>query len=234
MKKISSHITIAVLIIIILLGTFYFYNKDTQTVEVIGNARMSVMPDEALVYLQIETKDKSAEEAKNKNALITANVISSLTNIGIAQENIQTENYNIYPEYDYEKGREITGYIASNYIKVITKDFNSVGKIIDSSVNSGALINYINFELSTEKSNEYKKLVLAEASKDSKEKAQAIAEGLDKKLGSLISISSSDYNYMPYPLYREGTAQDAKAVATNIQPKNLEVSASIKAIYKIR
>lgn len=234
MKKISSHIIIAVLVIIILLGTFYFYNKDTQTVEVIGNARMSVMPDEALVYLQIETRDKSAEEAKNKNALITANVISSLTNIGIAQESIQTENYNIYPEYDYEKGRDITGYIASNYIKVITKDFTSVGKIVDSSVNSGALINYINFELSTEKSNEYKKLVLAEASKDSKEKAQAIADGLDKKLGSLISISSSDYNYMPYLLYREGTAQDAKAAATNIQPRNLEVSASINAKYKIR
>ncbi len=180
MKKISSHIIIAVLIIIILLGTFYFYNKDTQTVEVIGNAQLSVLPDQALVYLQIETKDKSAEEAKNKNALITDKVISSLTNIGTKQENIQTENYNIYPEYDYEKGREITGYTASNYIKVITKDFNNVGKIIDASVNSGALISYINFELSTEKSNEYKKLVLAEASKDSKEKAQAIADGLEK------------------------------------------------------
>ena len=179
MKKISSHIIIAVLIIIILLGTFYFYNKDTQTVEVIGNAQLSVLPDQALVYLQIETKDKSAEEAKNKNALITDKVISSLTNIGIEQKNIQTENYNIYPEYDYEKGREITGYTASNYIKVITKDFNNVGKIIDASVNSGALISYINFELSTEKSNEYKKLVLAEASKDSKEKAQAIADGLE-------------------------------------------------------
>ncbi len=234
MKKISSHIIIAVLIIIILLGTFYFYNKDTQTVEVIGNAQLSVLPDQALVYLQIETKDKSAEEAKNKNALITNKVISSLTNLRIKQENIQTENYNIYPEYDYEKGREITGYTASNYIKVITNDFNNVGKIIDASVNSGALISYINFELSTEKSNEYKKLVLAEASKDSKEKAQAIADGLDKKLGSLVSISSSNYNYMPYPLYRAETAQDAKAVATTIQPKNLEISASIKAIYKIR
>ena len=226
---------ISALVIIILLGTIYFYSKDAQTVEVIGNAQMSVEPDEALVYLQIETRTKTAEEAKNKNALITNNVLNALTNIGIEQKNIQTENYNIYPEYDYEKGREITGYVASNYIKIFTKDFNAVGKIIDASVDSGALISYINFELSTEKSNEYKKLVLAEASKDSKEKAQAIADGLDKKLGSLVSVSSSDYNYMPYSLYsRAESAQDAKAVATNIQPRNLEIFASIRAVYKIR
>ena len=94
MKGAQTYI-IAVLVIIILLGTFYFYNKDAQTVEVIGNAQMSVAPDEALVYLQIETKDKSAEEAKNKNALTTNNVLNALTNIGIEQKNIQTENYNI-------------------------------------------------------------------------------------------------------------------------------------------
>lgn len=229
MKKHTTSILIAIIIIVV--GLLLYSNlKDTQTVEVIGNSQITVPPDQVLVYLQIQTKANTAEEAKNKNSEITNNVVSSLKTLGLTPE---TENYNIYPEYDYSRNK-ITGYTATNYIKVKTDDFNIVGKIIDSSVDAGALINYINFELSTEKSNEIKKDALAEASKDAKSKAEAIAQGLDKKLGSLVSISSSDYNYIPYPLFREGSSEDAKAVAVDIQPRNLDVTATVKAVYKIR
>lgn len=229
MKKHTTSIIIGIAVIVIAI-LLYSNLKDAQTVEVIGNSLITVPPDQVLVYLQIQTKASTAEEAKNKNSEITNNVISSLKTLGLSPE---TENYNIYQEYDYSRNK-ITGYSATNYIKVKTDDFDLTGKIIDSSVNAGALVNYINFELSTEKSNEIKKDALTEASKDAKSKAEAIAQGLDKKLGSLVSISTSDYNYIPYPLLREGSSQDAKTVTVDIQPRNLDVTATVKAVYKIK
>jgi uncharacterized protein YggE len=80
--------------------------------------------------------------------------------------------------------------------------------------------------------------VLAEASKDAKIKAESIATGLGKKLGSLVSVSAQDYNYMPYPLYSRDMAVaeglEIKQVVTNIQPKNLEISSTVSVIYNIK
>lgn len=240
MKKtnITAIVISAIIVAGILFGIFMFKGGEDRTVQATGSAQMSVAPDEVLVYLQIQTKSLSAETAKNRNAEITDDVLTGLIKLGLERKDIETENYNIYPEYDWSKGKqEFKGYVASNYMKVKATDFDKVGDIIDSAVDAGALVNYINFELSTKKSNEYKAKVLAEASKDAKIKAESIAAGLGKELGSLVSVTASDYSYVPYPLYRaeaEGESADVKTVATNIQPKNLDVTASATVTYKIK
>jgi len=210
---------------------------EERTINTSGNSRMSVFPDQASVSLLIQTSASSAEQAKNDNAAITDAVVSSLARIGIENKNIETENFNIYPEYGWVGSQQrLKGYVASNYIKVTTKDFGIVGKTVDASVDAGALVNYINFELSSAKQNEYKTTVLAEASKDARTKAEAIAQGLGKKLGSVVSVSASDYNYIPYPLYRleEAASVNVKTIAMNIQPKSLDVSASVTVVYEIK
>lgn len=232
MKRATSTYAIGILVLIIILGTIYIVNKDTQTVDTTGTAKITVPPDQVMVYLAIETTADTAEQAKNDNAEITNNVLNSLRGI---VEDVETENYNIYPNYEYiGRDRKLNGYKASNYIKVTTKEFNLAGKIIDAAVSAGALVNRISFELSTEKNNEYKTQALAEATKDAKTKAEAIAQGLGQKLGSLVSVSTSDYNYQPYPMFAMAEGGATKEVPTDIQPQNLEVYATVKAIYKIR
>jgi len=208
-----------------------------NTISATGNAEMSVMPDEAVVYLLVETRAISAEKAKDDNARISDDVLTALIKIGIDRKDIETQNFNIYPEYDWTDGKQtLKGYVASNSMKVTSKDFNNVGKIVDAAVDKGALVNSIDFELSNDKSNEYKTQILAKASQDAKTKAGAIAAGLGKKLGKLVSVSSSDYNYAPYPMFARsdmaGTAE-AKVAATNLQPQNLDITATVSVSYAI-
>ena len=227
---------ICFLVAIILGGIFIYQNVGGTTLTVTGNAQTTVNPDQAVVYVQIQTTDISAEEAKNENARIYDDVLTALIKVGIEMKDIETQNYNIYPKYNWSSGyQEIIGYTVSNSMKIITDDFNNVGKIVDAAVDNGGLISYINFELSNEKSNDYKASMLAEAASDAKKKATAIADGLGKKVGKVVSISTSDYNYYPYPLYRmeEGVASDVKTVATDIQPENLDISATVSVVYKI-
>jgi len=239
MAKINLTAIIIVALIIngALIGLNIFVNKGVaNTISVTGNSQMTVAPDNAVVYLLIQTRNISAQEAKNENAIVFDNVLTALIKEGIERKNIETENYNIYPEYEWDNRQELKGYIASNYIKVTTKNFDNVGKIIDASVDAGALVDYINFELSNEKNNEYKEIVLENASKDAENKAKAIANGLGKKLGKIVSVSASDYYYEPYIYYSRTTAAETnvKKIATNIIPKNLDISATVSISYEIK
>lgn len=236
----TLNLTAIIIVILIIVSTFvgfYIYQSGNEkaTVTATGNYQTKVAPDQALVYLLIQTKAKSAEEAKNENARISDNVLNALIKVGAERKDIETENYNIYPEYNWTSGEQkIIGYTASNNIKVTTKDFKNVGKIIDATVDDGALVSYINFELSPDKNNEYKATVMASASLDAKNKAESVANGLGKGIGKIISISTSDYYYQPYPFYRaEEAGVDAKTVATSIQPKSLDISATVTVTYEI-
>ncbi len=243
----GMHITAITVTILLILGIFGAIaminnsNSNERIISVTGNAQKSVAPDKAVVYLLIQTTNISAENAKDENAKTSEAVLAALANAGIGSGDIETENYNIYPEYDWSDSKQtLIGYKASNSIKVTTKEFNEVGKIVDASVDSGAWVNYINFELSKDIENKYKAEVMALASQDAKAKAEAIAEGLDKKIGRLISVSASDYNYSPWPLYRMQEASGmtasndaAKSAVTDISPKDLEVYSSVSVSYKL-
>lgn len=102
----------------------------------------------------------------------------------------ETRTINVSGNYQDWTGnvQKLKGYVVSNYIKITLKEFDKVGKVIDVSVDSGALVNYINFELSNEKMNEYKAMALANASQDAKRKAEAIVLGLEKTKECCIYI----------------------------------------------
>lgn len=245
----TTSIIIVALIVIGVLGAIYLTNGRLgqttdygNTISATGNSQMSVDPDTVIVYLNIETKNVSADRAKDANTEITNDVLDALEDLGIDKKDIQTQNYQIYPEYDWATNtQELKGYVVTNSIKVILKDFSLVGNVVDESVDNGALVNYISFELSNAKMNEYKTDAISDASKDAKSKAEAIAAGVDKQLGKLVSVSASDYSYQPYYFYERmsdsvgGVAvSEAKDAAANINPSQLEVSASVTIVYKIQ
>lgn len=239
MKTINlTAIIVVVIIVASIFGGLYIFKKPTgTTISVTGNSEMKASPDQVIVYVLVQTKDMSADKAKDDNAVISDNILKGLKNLGIADKDIQTENYNINPEYDWTSGRQkLTGYSVSNNLKVIVTNFDNTGKVVDMAVDNGGLINYINFELSNDKLNEYKSQVMTKASLDAKNKAASIASGLGKRLGDLVSVSTSDYNYRPYPLYAmdSGMAESAKTVATNIQPKDLDLTATVNVVYSLK
>lgn len=225
----------AVIIVAGLLVGLMLFKSQSDTIQATGNAQLTVQPDEASVSIQVETRAKTAEEAKNNNAEIANKVLKDLKDLNL--KTVETENYNIYPEYDWTDGKQTEkGFVASNTIKATTKDFNNVGQIVDKAVNAGAIINSINFELSNEQENEYKAMVLAEASKDAKTKAEATVSGLGKKIGKVKAISTSDYNYRPYPMYmKDSSGMSAEqAVATPVSPQNLDVYATVSVTFELK
>lgn len=212
----------------------------SNTISVEGISEISAIPDIVSIYFNVETTGDNAQEAKDSNAEIVNTATNSIMSLGFKEEEITTENFNIYQDYSWENGkRKDNGYKATHTLKIkLGNDkLSEAGKVIDAGVNSGANINYINFELSLEKQNELKAEALSLATVDAKIKAEAIASGLEKKLGKLISVSDSSFNYYPWPLLgvREDTISiaEAKQVTTDIQPSEQTISARISVVYKI-
>jgi len=236
--KTKNLISILITIVLIVILILYFINSKIEktTLNVSGTSKIDALADEVSVYVGIETLKDTAELSKSENSVISERVLKELVYSGIDKNEIETSSYNIYPEYNWDNGKqELKGYKTSNILKIKTKDFGKIGKIVDVSIDNGAtLIQSINFELSQEKQNEIKQEAISKASEDAREKAEATAQGLNAKLGKVKQVSISDYNYRPYPYYLAETSGDLKqATSTEILPGKLEVNAIVNVVFEL-
>ena len=106
---------------------------------------------------------------------------------------IQTQNYNIRPNYDYIDGKQVfRGYEVSNNLKVLIRNINFAGEIIDTAVKNGAnTVSGINFIVSDQTKYYYEALRLA--IEDAQNKASVMANELKVKLNIIpIQINEQD------------------------------------------
>ena len=231
---------------LLVVGAYLYVNVPSSgldsTITVQGSSELEVQPDLVSVIILVETSNISAEGAKDANAVITEKVTNSLIAQGFSKDEIKTDNFNIYPNQVYENGEyQNKGFKAAHTITVKTDKFDQTGKIVDAVIDAGALVQYLQFELTTDHENELKAQALEEAAQDAQAKAEATVKGAGQDLGRLVSISSSEFNYYPYPFYARAEGNiasadmaQAKEAATSINAKDLTVSAFVSATYKIK
>lgn len=239
--KITLIITSAI-VILALLGFFAYYQFAGKSISVQGNSVVKANPDIVKVYFNVETTGATSSEANSKNSEIVDKMKVALIKIGIAEDKIVTQNFqvNVWQEWENNKMAD-KGYKADHQIviELLEEQFSLIGKVIDAGANSEATIQYINFELSNAKQNEYKALAFKQASEDARIKAEGIAEGLGSRLGGIKSVTVNEWGYNPWPIYSNGggvamaEAADAKLATTNIQPGEQDISGSVTAVYRI-
>ena len=238
----SVQITLIIVVGALILG-FILMNSlsssSKNTISVSGQSTIEAMPDLIGVYFSIDTQGATSNEAADKNSDIFDNLTNSLISKGFEETQIQTQSYSVYPEYDWRTGTgKITGYRATHTIKIelSSNDSEKIGDVIDSGIDSGAGISYINFELGQENQNKYKAQAMKLAAQDATTKAESVAEGLGKNLGSLVSVSVDNYGYTPWLAYDSAGASPSvvKEAATSIVPTEQQISASVTAVFRIR
>jgi uncharacterized protein YggE len=242
-----TSIICGVILIIALVFLFTSQAKQDLTQNVLtiqGHSTVKVTPDIVSLYFNIETKGNTSAEANSLNSEILKNFTEKMIENGFNEKDIKTENFNIYPNNYWENNKmKEDGFKATRSLKVELNatDFDKISKIIDLGVDSGAMISYINFELSQEIQRKYKEQAIKDASLDAKTKAEATASGFNKKLGNIISVQLNEFNYYPWPIYRALDSQDVSAAGSlakesiaNVNPSDQEVSASVSVTYKLK
>ncbi len=158
MQKNNTTLTIVIAAGVIILAALLIWTKipqgEASTITVQGRYEKEIMPDKAELWFGVETNSSSALEAQTSNKDITQAIIDALKKAGVAESDMETINYNMYPRQVWDEKTytyKTDGYIVSNTIKLNTKDFSKIGNYIDIAVRAGATnINSVSFSLSTE------------------------------------------------------------------------------------
>jgi uncharacterized protein YggE len=208
----------------------------SQGISVSGEGRVSVAPDMALLNIGVSAKEDTVAAANSAVQAAMDRLLSSLKADGVAEEDIQTSQFSISPEYDYQYNEQrLTGYRVTHMLQVKVRDIDRVGEVIDGGVEAaGDLARIDSISLTVDDTsamaNQARELAMA----DAKAKAEELARLADVELGSPISISESSYNPSSAVYYDRAVGGEAAVPAqTTISPGELEVVVSVQITYAI-
>lgn len=207
----------------------------TDIFTVTGEGKSTQKPDLATVGAGVTVTGptvKSVQDAINTNI---NKVTEAVKKLGISSDDIQTENYSIYPNFDYQSGsQKIIGYSANTIISIKVRDIEKVNTVIDTASSNGAnQINGVNFEIADKAKAENE--AREKAVEDAKKKAEAAARIAGFNLGRIINYSESlnPPVGMPYPAM-ERSAQLGGDLATKVEPGTQDVNIAVYLSYEIR
>ena len=214
---------------------------------VTGTGEMNLSPDIALIRLGVETTSPSVTEARDEAARAMEAVVAAVKNNGLADEDIQTTSFNIWPQYDRQEVmtngvrssvRVLSGYTVSNDAVIKVRDLGAVGTIIDDVVNAGgdaARINGIDFSI--EDPGAYTTQLREDAVNAALENAQHFATLTGVTLGKLVYVTEVSGSPIVQPLAESRAFAMAAAApaasATGISGGSLDLTLTVRAGFAI-
>jgi uncharacterized protein YggE len=152
--------------------------------------------------------------------------------LGLAGDQLQTVNYNVNPEMQYNQTTgtsRVVGYVVSNQVRAEVRRIEDVGKIIDAALAKGA--NEVSsLQFTSSKADSVRRVALAEAVANARSDAEALARAAGGSLGALIEVSSSSMPIRPVIMeQRMAMVGKAAAVDSPIEPGQQTYSATVTA-----
>lgn len=203
---------------------------------VTGEGKVSIAPDIAYVTVGVQAQAKTVKDVQAQLNSAMGSVTEAIKKIGIDGKDIKSENYSIYPTYDYTGSQQrITGYNASSNLEVKIKDIEKVNAVIDGATGAGAnTVGNVTFSVEDKEKaqNEARKLAVAEA----KKKAENAASIAGFRLGNIINYTESfDGEPRPIPMYAKAEGMGGGPSGdTQIQPGSNEIRVTVTLEYELQ
>lgn len=188
MKKVLSSLTVFVYLAIAA------YAQDggvRPSVSVIGEAEMSVSPDQVSFTLEIVTSNKDLAPAKQANDAAAARTLATAKSFNISSDDIQTDSLTVTPKYTGDKdprgSHVLIGYEVTKRVNITLKDLAKIdtflSRVIEAGVNRIVSINIENSQYQ-----KYQEQVRAAAVANARIRATAYAKQLGQNIGKAYVI----------------------------------------------
>src|SRR5689334_13370350 len=110
-------------------------NEKTPLIKVNGDGELAIPPDISSVNMGVITENKVMIEAQKQNATEMTKVIQALLSLGIPNNQLQTFDYRIDSDYEYDQGKQtFRGYKVTHILQVKVEDLSKIGKVVDTAV----------------------------------------------------------------------------------------------------
>lgn len=202
-----------------------------NTIRVTGKGTVEAKPNKVETIFGVSAESSSLAEAQAEAAQTIAGIKAGLIRIGIPEENIQTKDYSVFPQYDFQDGKQIfRGYKAEHLLRVIVSPVEAAGRVLDAAAENGA--NIISSVRLLADDGKWQKQALSLAVIDAYEKAAVIAKTLNVQLIK-TPVSVTEGIIAPgQPIPREaGQFVKSAAAGTSIEPGTTEITAYVTAEF---
>jgi uncharacterized protein YggE len=205
--------------------------------EVVGYAQKTVAANLIKIGLEFSSIACSVSEALAENSEKVRNAIKAIKSEGCKDEMITTVYFAITPKAREEKEMKDDGdkkmqnqheykhiefdYIVTQTIEVTVSSKKQAVKIIDCSVSNGAVLLWVNWDISDKTEKYVKAYLIRAAIDDAVFKAKKVAKRLGFKLESVKKVKLNDGNPWVYANYKIATGTELiginKTVALNVE-----------------
>lgn len=207
-----------------------------DTVTTGGQGTVLAAPDEAVLFISVETQAEEAAAAVDQNAQQMDAVIARLQEEGVPEDAIQTSNVAVFPEGqpDPQTGQVVPDrYRATNTVQVTLTDLERVGQIYSAAVEAGAN-NVRGPEWRLSEDSVAVQEALKKAAAAARGKAAALAEAEGATVGEVLVMHEDSASSPPVLMRDTAEAMAAGEVApTPVNPQDLEVTASVTVTYRL-
>jgi len=207
----------------------------SNSISVSGTGEAYGTPDVAYIQLGVDTAGADLGQAVSQNNSAMERVKQALLDAGIAEEDLQTTNFNVWIEdkTDPQTG-QLTGervYHVQNTLNVTVRDISKIGDVIDAALNAGANTVYgLTFGISDTTALESE--ARRKAVEDARTRAQELADALGVRLGDPIIVSESTGGGV-VPMYAVEAAVGRGGGAPPISQGQMAVTVSVSVVYSI-
>ena len=210
-----------------------------------GEGKASVEPDIAILSLSVEARGDAVADANAVAVEAMDAVMASLRQNGVAERDIQTRNFNIWPEYSSEmvttaagqtfERRAVSGYRVSNELTVKARELGKVGEIINGAIVAGGdSIRFQDLRFTVEDTTALMPDLREKAIMDAREKAAHTATVAGVNLGKMFYIAESGAGGPVAESFADTRVYAmAAASAPAISQGEIEISLTVRAAFGI-
>ncbi len=203
-----------------------------------GYGVASGVPDIVVLSLGVEATAGTVSEARADAARAFDAIVAALRSAGVADDDIRTTQFSVYPRYDYRNdSQQLIGFQVSNSLSVTLRDVDGAGGVVDRAVEAGGDLTRIHgISFQVEDTAALEREARISALQDAVKKADLYAEQLGVSRGALVSVSESSSDPYPFAVAESRMAFDSAMAApsTEFFAGELEVSVRVQVVFGIQ
>ena len=212
-------------------------NNQNTGIWVTGSGSAAAVPDIALLTLGVEVQETTVAQAQSEAAAAMNAIVDELKSRGVAERDIQTQQFYITPVWSYNRDtgvQTLIGYRVTNSVTAKIRKVGDTGAIIESVARAGGNLTTISgISFTIDDPSPYQKEARQLAMANALDKARQLADAADVSLGDPIYINESGgtppIKNIPGPALPE-----APSAPPPISPGESEIIINVQVVYEIR
>lgn len=197
-----------------------------RTITVKGMGKVTVKPDQVMIRMNFEAKDKSYERAMSLAAGQVADLKRAFIDAGFEKDALKTTDFNIRTDYDHVKDRNqnyisvFAGYECSHSAKLM---FDWKTELLAAALDAIAksMVNpTINIDFTVKNAAAVNEMILQDATQNARRKAEVLCTAAGVKLGQLLDIN---YNWGEIELYAQTKYSVGDCLAASCAPCDIDI-----------